>query len=461
MKIGRGNLFLILFLLVHPTLQSMHHLTKWSRLGAIALGSYAYLRLQKPKKAYAETIFYKKDGTPLTQEEHKKVYATKLRYQFPTCLAYGSCPRIDEVRAIQHKLYLKCPGIRVSFIPTTIYELMFMHFLEHNKTNIAQATGGLLFEKKIRQCRVLGVCASLDSKMGKNDPQPQMSEPFSPEINTLPEVQSCHYQLNNHIVNFFKKNGISLSPREHEMQKLLSTPSFFEDANEHFSTKTGEGSIILEHKPFLQQDISRAIALEYTAQKKKAFHLWRTTYQGLIDDRWSNISNPEADRYYNPKNHSFSFSASLFGGYLMDVTACPYRILVDTDTYKDKFKKVLYTLPIPKRQYMHGSLQTMFYIPPLATIVQLTGHGEWFHPRTKLRSDRPNTGRSSGIFMREDAPTCYRIPPEQSEKTYNRICHYLQHKSIALRGEKPLSIALRGEKHPWWSWWMQRSPHLL
>src|ERR1700721_2071267 len=115
------------------SLHSMQFLSKFSSTKSIStfVGSTiaAALKLHYAKPVKAETFFYKEDGSPLTEQEHEAVYDIKLRNQFPMSLAHGQFQE-DEMAAMQKELNEKVPGTKVSFIPTTLYELFFIHSLD-------------------------------------------------------------------------------------------------------------------------------------------------------------------------------------------------------------------------------------------------------------------------------------------------------------------------------------------
>ena len=81
------------------------------------------------KVALAETIYYRPDGKPISDKDHEKIYDIKLHKQFPMSLEYDN-PPVDEMAAIQQELDNRVPGVKVQFIPTTVYELFALACLE-------------------------------------------------------------------------------------------------------------------------------------------------------------------------------------------------------------------------------------------------------------------------------------------------------------------------------------------
>ena len=82
--------------------------------------------------ADAETLFYKKDGSPITPQEHEILYKIMLETQFPMSLMYGQYPD-DEIKAMNEKIKRNChSGIEATFIPTTLYELFVLNFIHEN-----------------------------------------------------------------------------------------------------------------------------------------------------------------------------------------------------------------------------------------------------------------------------------------------------------------------------------------
>lgn len=73
--------------------------------------------------AHAETIFFKKDGLPISKQEHEIIYRIMLENQFPMSLMYGSYTP-DEVKAMNERIKSKSPDIDARFFPQR-----FMNFL--------------------------------------------------------------------------------------------------------------------------------------------------------------------------------------------------------------------------------------------------------------------------------------------------------------------------------------------
>jgi hypothetical protein len=95
--------------------------------------------------------------------------------------------------------------------------------------------------------------------------------------------------------------------------------------------------------------------------------------------------------------HSLSFGSGLFSGILHDKTATPYN-------YFNKSKvKYAYAIKLNKKDFFCGATkafdpQRLFFLPPLPTIVQLAGIGEFFHPRTKVYIE-PSLQTSTELFV--------------------------------------------------------------
>jgi len=90
------------------------------------------------------------------------------------------------------------------------------------------------------------------------------------------------------------------------------------------------------------------------------------------------------------KPHSLSFGLSLFGGILHDKTATVYSHITKkniTDFYAIRCLKtqfLTHTNPESVISETHHIFRTVFFIPPVPTLLELAGMGEFFHGRSKV-----------------------------------------------------------------------------
>ena len=287
----------------------------------------------------AETLFYKKDGSPITPQEHEMLYKIMLETQFPMSLMYGQYAD-DEIKVMNEKIKVELPdsGIEAAFIPTTLYELFALQFRDPKGQKLCKI-GKEFFPKLLKDV-----------------------EAFK-EINMLPFYRHLHLSINNYILKTLKQDNIQL-------------PLTFNKAVQSIKKIDDE-----EFQALFFSDMERAIAIEYQAYNTNQFVLYRAS--NLIDDYHSE------DLAYN-RSRSISFGNSLFGGFLYHLGSCVYHHL--------RFKKDYgYVVFIDKKQYVHGMLKNMFYIPPIITLLGLMGVGELFHPRTKVIN--LEKGEIAGLFV--------------------------------------------------------------
>ena len=80
--------------------------------------------------SYCETLFYKKDGTSISPQEHEILYKIMLETQFPMNVVFGKYVD-DEIKVMNERIKSKLPnvGIEATFIPTTLYEVLVLNSL--------------------------------------------------------------------------------------------------------------------------------------------------------------------------------------------------------------------------------------------------------------------------------------------------------------------------------------------
>ena len=149
--------------------------------------------------AEAETLFYKKDGSPITPQEHEVIYKIMLETQFPMSLMYGQYAD-DEIKVMNEKIKAHLPnsGIEATFIPTTLYELFALRFIYENIENgqLTKATNGFLSVDKNKKI----ICGSVY----------YLKIPIHAfkNANLKHELMQWHLTINNYIV---KLNVLPLS----------------------------------------------------------------------------------------------------------------------------------------------------------------------------------------------------------------------------------------------------------
>lgn len=364
--------------------------------------------------AHAETIFFKKDGLPISKQEHEIIYRIMLENQFPMSLMYGSYTP-DEVKAMNERIKSKFPDIDARFFPTTLYELFALNFIREHADNIEQASNGVIeIESKKHKSIVSYFAHDIEPKEFK-------------EINLKPGVVAFHFTINNYILDVLKKNNLAIPSTVNDSIKIVNTIDFWQLLRvSSGGFYKGSGS-----KNYLNPvDMKRAIEIEYEAHSKNKFVLYRGA--NVLDDEkdpLTSADNPISKRL----NRSISFGSTLLGGIFSDVGACAY-------CYMSEFEQrpVGYALLIDKKEYAQGKLSNMFYIPPLITLLDLLAKGEFFHSRAKvpdLMKVDPLSFQKSVEYLvpftsyyQIKAPT-----PEKAQEIYSDILRYIRDNHIILK----------------------------
>ena len=285
--------------------------------------------------ADAETLFYKKDGSPITPQEHEILYKIMLETQFPMSAAYGNYYD-DEIKAMNEKIraqfqkkvwpfaFSRPVEIEATFIPTALYELLAIKFINDNLNNLAQATNHVLSFSRTTNCKNINLNLELDRLYSAIDN-------FN-RINRDTRMVKWHLNINNYILkNIMHK--ISFPLQFNDVLKILEKFDFMEILS----------SLCPQSTPIDFYSIfKRAIAIEYQAQNTDKFVLYRGS--DFIDDYHDQSLRP---------NRSISFGASLLGGFLGQFGTCAYCYMTTNTIFG---KKLGYVLFIDKKEYMSGIL---------------------------------------------------------------------------------------------------------
>lgn len=340
---------------------------------------------------YCETLFYKKNGTPISPQEHEILYKIMLETQFPMNVVFGKYVD-DEIKVMNEKIKSKLPktGIEATFIPTTLYEIFVLNSLYESREakNLVKETNGFLnWDNKI-------YCPDEIEITGFKD------------ANLNPHLIGWHLNVNNHVINKLKSYSIILPL---SLDKSLRALSMIRG-----SIVAGPG----DHK-VIASEIEGPIKIDYKAHDSNRFVLYRGTNR--IDDD----IHPKKEL----KNRSISFGSSLFAGILCDASASAY-FYINKEIGMDS--NYGYAVLIDKQLYANGILNNMFVIPPLITLLGLTGRGEFFHSRTKLLdlSQEDNDGGfAKGLATRKKLIPYYQIKanfPKEAEEIQEQIFKYIE-----------------------------------
>ena len=337
-----------------------------------------------PSLLYGETLFYKKNKSPLTDSEAQSVYATQRKNQFPQCLKHGNgrVP-LDEIAAMQKGLNLTAPDVVAAFIPTTLYELLFIKYYKFDRN-----------ARKFNQ------------------------QPFYPKTECAYDadyrdaqgekvIQEMHQDFNEYLVNFCAQKGIDFKTMTQWQWRLFAPEIIDEMDCMSKESKWNPDSTQFIRRAYV---IDAAIKQECKAQARNDFLLYRDA--GSIEKR--PIRN----------NQSLSYGNTLFNGYFGGDRRCPFKLICE-------YSKP-YTLPINKWHYVHGPLKHMFYISPLSTIENMFTYGHLDFSRSKIKHDQPIDGPEDRLGLRQgnenvkEATEKYlMIKNQDPEGTYQNIFKYV------------------------------------
>lgn len=362
--------------------------------------------------ADAETLFYKKDGSPITPQEHDVIYKIMLETQFPMSVAYGNYYE-DEIKAMNEKIQKQLPksGIQATFIPTTLYELLVLKFIEENSFTNLEKASFLIMNKKNN---ILQLNSSLIERFYSG-----VAEVLA--LNKDWSIIQLHLAVNNFIISLFVRHKILLPIDFNTAIKLIKRLNL-EDGVAFFIDDYANN-----RKGFsFDSVVERATAIEYQAHNRGQMVLYRGSE--YVDD------------FFDPKltkalNRSISFAASLFGGLLFDKEASAFFYMLIR-------RRLGYVVFIDKKTFFNGKINNMFYIPPVITLVNLIGIGEYFHPRTKVISlDENENVEGLSVFGKESlkAIPYYQIKAttkEEVQKIYNEILQYIKEHHLVFK-DKP------------------------
>ena len=334
---------------------------------------------------HAETLFYKKDGLPITSQEHQVLYKIMLETQFPMSAAYGNYYE-DEIKTMNEKISKQLPGsgIEATFIPTVLYEAIAFQFKDPNYGYLGDVDT-IFFPKSIKPLEMLKA------------------------ENLFPLWVKLHLRINNYIAKRLQTSKIPLPLLSNDALKIAKN--------------LGDKALDVTFGIYVQ-DVIRAVLIEYQAYNTGQFVLYRGS--NYIDD------------FQNPKdlpNRSISYGNTLFSGAMHNLGACPYWYMISLTKYG-------YVIFIDKKQYVQGPLQNMFYIPPLTTIIGWFGEGQLFHARTKIVSTDPKLVSGfhwPDIQSPEKVLPFYQIKassPEESQQIFNQILQYIKDHHLIFRERK-------------------------
>lgn len=373
----------------------------------------------------AETIFFKKDGSPITSQEHKILYQIMLENQFPMSLVYGSY-KIDEVKAMNDAIKTKVPntGIEARFLPTILYELFILNFIRENFENIEEATSGTLEIYLPESRRKLG---------------PKIDNDFRPEdvkeVNLNPAVIQFHENINNYILEVLEKNDLAIPNNTTDAIKIIDSIDDFwkplKVGSNGFAQVRGEKNDMNNLEPAVMR---KAIEIEYRAFEANKFPLYRGA--NVLDDQKDVSSYTATIDPSTMFNRSISFGNTLLGGIVFDSGACAYFYMSE-----EYGRPVGYALLIDKNDYANGRLRNMFYIPEISGLLDLIAQGEMFHARSKVpdlmsvNSMSMQAGQRGITNIEPYIPYYQIVAPdrEKAQEIYSSILKYIRDNHVIIK----------------------------
>lgn len=426
------------------------------------------------KLLFAELLVFKKTKNELSAlsdieiKKHGTVISEILqKYQWPMCIASDltaaektelleSDKPYAEERFIQKKLEesirLSDGELLVAFIPTTLYELLSMHyFFAKSESKLRSVIKKWLWFDREHEGVTVDIQphlngSSSDVFLDVNKEYQRVNDRFFANntnaalelhkelfialLNKHPELQNFSTALQ--VSSFVQSKSFEIIQNAaQELMALRDQISFFPrrmDAPLNDRIQAMVHSLGDEKNQCMVNDY---VAQEYKAREKNKALIVRGCSPFIVDFKVANVranytlignsfSNYTCKDVYDDndklskcfeiplsqayqenmiKPYSVSFGASLFAGLLKDQTACSYNFLMGKRVYSDKSTTISdiagYSLQIDKKKYVENKEQKLFFIPPLATIPSLFGNGEFFHPRsTAAVAKKCNTPQS-------------------------------------------------------------------
>jgi len=388
---------------------------------------------------HAEYVFYKEvkesdeksSGIKsLTQEEHQKVFAIQQKYQFPMNLCYREqlTKELDgktlELLLTDEQTFIqKClsDGMKVAFIPGTLYELFFLKcYLEEIYENTK--SGGLVtfsawcsirkkqvdsyysmsslegqrqfYEEFCKEFKISVGLAYLDCayqficKNLKKEWSDEMYFSAMAALNNDVFVQQRYWYINTMLLNYFGQKNVDIKDLNAHFD-ILAQDIFcqiVEILNKCRSLhknwpSTDECQIVRQFlvgnlmSPIDLVLIKQTIAYEYQEHQRGDFPVYRGTNPHA--EKLDSVIDLDGDK----EIYSLSYGNSLFSGLILECDsrgAMPFRYI--------HVREAGYLLPVSKKDYfMKNKIPyDLLFVAPLNTLLGLALKGEVFHSRSRV-----------------------------------------------------------------------------
>lgn len=352
----------------------------------------------------AEYILYKTNNqneiSALTQEEHKAAYEILIKYQFPTCLCYQDQIKLTKEEAELYKkseeefIQSKLPqNIKIKFIPTVIYELLFYNFY-----TVANFELNLDF---INNYYIYLMQNKLHKTWNNKKYLTAMAK-----FNEEKDMIKLHNIINDKILGHLKDNNLFNN------KNLISIiPNLIKNISKSDRLIT-----------IIEKDISifEYIALsEYNAHILGNFLIYRGT-----------SGRDSTHKYSYSTSHRIAYGISFLTGILHDPGACPY-------VYFNR--PIGYVLHVNKYLYINkqANCYELFFVPPLNTLMTLSLKGEFFHVSSKIKKSYGCSGIAGGEFVADAIITESKESEEEFERKFQ---DYLNENVVYIKNEAGLQI---------------------
>lgn len=325
------------------------------------------------KDGYGEFVVSSKKGGFISQETFNTVQPLILKYQDDK----------ERIKKINEEVSKISKDLQVTFIPRTLYELIFVSkVIKSDKIEIEVNKGKAFYEKEV----VIGF-----SQKSFKDIKPA---PLAFKVNNLivKELKLCKKP----ILTFEKISKHTKEKIEEFVKVYEDRPKKIDTRNytlrEYFElpgrTNGCDGIAFLDERR--KNIVRNMVALECSEEAKNAYIICR----GASDFLFFDTTLPKDTLVSKNNIISVSFGTSLFAGIVNGENRTSTVF-----TYQASYESDSYAVFVPK-----SDTSPPFYIPKENAVEQFLGSGEAFHARTKAAKGEnilTSTGCIAGVNIRE------------------------------------------------------------
>lgn len=381
----------------------------------------------------AEYIYYKKVANniqkALEYDEHKKIYPI-LNKMFPISIKHileikkelseeefaFLCTNEREFLEDRMQKKLRDKSVRVAFIPTTLYEMLYMKFWGECVLDGMRKQGKKFIDMLYRYKRRVGQLSYQEIK------QYYMDIPLAPFIivPSISETSFTHLEMNKKLVEYFSERQVEkIDCRQlySEICELFDELRKEKKKGQFYSYLFMGDGIVRMLRFFVEENrrraamqiLPKAVAIEFEAHKLGAFVIYRGTCG--FENRLDKIKKKKIfDSYGLPdgrnnksvlagKYTGLSYGSTLLAGLLGgDYGAVAFNYITKERSSSD-FSLYGYGLLINKKEFFEESsfISRILYMPSHSTLSGWGCTGEDFHPR--IYDDRLLEGENEKTFQ--------------------------------------------------------------